>query len=274
MNFDELFPTRVSMARNSLKLTQSELAKKVGVVPRQIAAYEGGEAKPREKALNNLAVALGTSAEWLKSGVGDGPDISNVRKTITVPEIPLYTYDQAYGLYSGKANLVKTMAPIAFVTAPERANRKCFALSISGDSMESSEGVSFTNRSIITFDPGITPQNGDFVLAYLHNHQDVTFKQLIKINRSWYLHPLNPSYSDLALNDDMDIFAVAIHSQYDLYELRIRSKEDGLIKPTIDSLGEIYESDLGFKHKENKDLNNRLNKIESMLEKLIKKTSQ
>ncbi|MEI4896930.1 helix-turn-helix transcriptional regulator, partial [Klebsiella pneumoniae] len=77
--FDDSFPNRVSIARTALGLTQDELAQKVGVVRRQIAAYEGGEAKPRINALQNLAAALGTTTSWLTSGVGDGPDVSNVK---------------------------------------------------------------------------------------------------------------------------------------------------------------------------------------------------
>ena len=73
MNFDDQFPSRVSLARQSRGMTQAQLSKLAGVVQRQIAAYEGGEAKPRLRVLQALANALGTTAEWLALGEGQGP---------------------------------------------------------------------------------------------------------------------------------------------------------------------------------------------------------
>lgn len=40
MKFDEDFPKRVASARAQLGITQTQLAEMVGVVQRQIAAYE------------------------------------------------------------------------------------------------------------------------------------------------------------------------------------------------------------------------------------------
>ncbi len=123
MNFNDSFPRRVAAARNSLGLTQSELAKKVGVVTRQIAAYEGGEARPRINALNNLAAALGTTPEWLASGVGEAPDIARVRSTITLPLIPVITFVQAANLSSGG-----DVVGYDYIPAPRLAPDSSFAV--------------------------------------------------------------------------------------------------------------------------------------------------
>lgn len=269
MKIDDNFKTRITLARQSMGLTQGELAEKIGVVRRQVAAYEAGDSKPRERVLNNLAAALGATVEWLSSGVGESPDLKDIRKTITIPEIPVYSYDQAYGLFSGKPGITGTMAPLFYIPAPDNSTEKSFALSISGSSMESPCGISFLDRGIVTFDPMGKPTDKDFVLAYMHKAKDVTFKQLIRRNSKWYLHPLNPTFADVPLDKSMSIAGLAIHYQYDLgkYRLFNAHSDSGNL---MTKLGVQHEEMLGFVTKEDTSTNSRLDKIESMLEQLLK----
>lgn len=210
MNFDESFPKRVAIARNSLGLTQSELAKKVGIVPRQIAAYEGGEAKPREKALQNLAAALGTTIEWLTSGRGNGPNISDVKRTITLREIPVLDHIQVnieYGRsFRDEANIID------FVPSPPNAGEHAFAVKIEGSSMSSPAGISFPEGSIVTFDPDIEPRSGDFVLCAIYDAKLLTFKKLIHDQGALFLSSLNPTFPPFPI-EHCEIVGVAIHTQ-------------------------------------------------------------
>ncbi|CNL29150.1 TPA: LexA family protein [Yersinia enterocolitica] len=213
MNFDNSFPRRVALARNSLGLTQAELAKKVGVVHRQIAAYEGGEARPRDKVLNNLAAVLGTSSDWLKCGVGDGPNISNMRKTVTVREIPLLSWVQAISIAADDSTLDGSISD--FIPAPIGAGEKAFAITILGNSMDSPSGLSFPEGTIVCFDPDVEVKNGDFVLCSQLDGE-ATFKQLIFDQGKRYLRPLNREYMNCEIDESCKIIAVAIHSQMDL----------------------------------------------------------
>ena len=43
MQIDDSFSNRIAIARNALGLTQAQLADMVGIVRRQIAAYEAGD---------------------------------------------------------------------------------------------------------------------------------------------------------------------------------------------------------------------------------------
>ena len=69
------FPTRVATARKAAGLTQEQLAAQTDIPVRQIAVYENGDALPRHKSTNLLAVAMGVTLEWLATGAGDGPVI-------------------------------------------------------------------------------------------------------------------------------------------------------------------------------------------------------
>lgn len=264
MNFDESFPRRVSMARNAIGLTQSELAKKVGIVPRQIAAYEGGEARPRINALHNLAAALGTTPEWLTSGIGDPPNIAHVRSTITLPLIPVITFVQAANLWREDS-----IVGYDYIPAPRLASESVFAVKVEGDSMQSSSGISFPDGSTVIFDPDADPNNGDFVLCKLNESDDVTFKQLIIDQGKHYLHPLNPRYMNMPVNKNISIMGVAIELRNELsHDVSFLSKS-GMISSLMESISDTpvdMKNEFSSEH-----IAQRLDRIESMLNKLINK---
>ncbi|NHN53841.1 helix-turn-helix domain-containing protein [Providencia rettgeri] len=259
MNFDESFPKRVSMTRNSLGLTQAELAKKVGVVPRQIAAYEGGEANPREKALGNLAAALGTTPEWLATGRGIAPDIRLVKSTAVVPIMPVYTFKQ---LVEIPIHNIGIEFAAEYITSIDGTSVDSFGVIIDGESMQSSDGVGFPPGSIVIFDPYITPIDGDFILCKIQDENEVTFKKLIADQGVSYLKPLNEDYPDISFNNDLQIIGVATKS---IINLDFHSREK--LKAYSYSKNNANEK----KDKQLVSINKRLDKIESMLEHLLNK---
>ncbi|EBQ9794591.1 XRE family transcriptional regulator [Salmonella enterica subsp. enterica serovar Kottbus] len=174
MSFDSDFPKRIAQARTTVGLTQAALASLAGVVQRQIAAYEGGEAKPREKTLVRLASALGTSVEWLTTGNGEAPDLSQYIPTASLRQIPLITPEMIPSwVADGKLKTHK------FHPCNAEVSERAFAVEIIGDSMAKStnDGISFPPGSIVTFDPAEKVFNKDFVIALLENGM-TTFKQV------------------------------------------------------------------------------------------------
>ena len=62
------FSEKVKKLRKSLKLSQSELAEKIGVSTRSVAAYEAGTSYPRYKETYELlAAALGVDVNYLRT---------------------------------------------------------------------------------------------------------------------------------------------------------------------------------------------------------------
>lgn len=59
---------RVRARRESLGLTQNELAGELGVTHQHISRIEGGHAVPSLDLLVGLAAKLGTTADWLLTG--------------------------------------------------------------------------------------------------------------------------------------------------------------------------------------------------------------
>ena len=62
------FGEKVKRLRKDMKLSQSELAKKIGVSSRSVAGYEGGTSYPRyKKTYDALAAALGVDVNYLRT---------------------------------------------------------------------------------------------------------------------------------------------------------------------------------------------------------------
>lgn len=68
------FGDRMVGAREALGLGQAELARRLGVRRRTIAAWEDDRSEPRANRLQMLAGVLNVSIMWLLTGEGDGLD--------------------------------------------------------------------------------------------------------------------------------------------------------------------------------------------------------
>lgn len=283
MIFDDSFPGRVAIARSAIGMTQDELAQKVGVVRRQIAAYEGGEARPRIHALQNLAAALGTTTEWLTQGKGTGPDVSSVKRTVTVREIPVLTNVQSN--FESLDALLSSASIKDFIPLPLRAGENCFALEISGDSMSSAEGISFPHGSIVTFDSDLEAKNGDYVLGIVDGWKEAMFKQLIIDQGRAYLKTLDPRFP-MILADNLEVVGVAIHTQIiinrqmneqsltDAEFDRLIAERDKVNKDFWDNPNLTPEAHLDKRLKRLEEIADRLEKIiENDLEQAIKKST-
>jgi transcriptional regulator with XRE-family HTH domain len=69
------FPERLTALRKERKMTQPQLADKVGVHLSQIRRYESGESQPTLDVIRQLAIALSVSADMLVFEESErGPD--------------------------------------------------------------------------------------------------------------------------------------------------------------------------------------------------------
>ncbi|WP_447871988.1 helix-turn-helix domain-containing protein [Serratia fonticola] len=191
MKFDDEFPKRVASARAQLGITQTELAEMVGVVQRQIAAYENGESKPRMGSLMRLSKALSKPMTWLTQGEpllvlerGDAEphdeiaiiDIKDVSKWLD----PL----------QDRSALVKKLHKTTYILSD-----LSFAIVNSDPAMAfgDADGNGFPIGSIVYFEPNIDAEDQDFVLALLPNGSSI-FRQLFVGYGGPVLNPLDSRY--------------------------------------------------------------------------------
>lgn len=70
---------RIRRARESRGMQQKELAERLQVPPSTIYKYEKKGVRPNGERMGQIAVALGVTATWLATGIGDpAPDIDEV----------------------------------------------------------------------------------------------------------------------------------------------------------------------------------------------------
>ncbi|OIP83530.1 MAG: transcriptional regulator [Rhodobacterales bacterium CG2_30_65_12] len=68
------FGDRLAAAREAAELGQKELAKRIGVKAKTIAAWENDLSEPRANRLQMLSGLLNVSLVWLLTGAGEGVD--------------------------------------------------------------------------------------------------------------------------------------------------------------------------------------------------------
>lgn len=68
------FGDRLAAAREAANLTQKDLAKRLGVKAKTVAAWENDLSEPRANRLQMLAGLLNVSLMWMLTGAGDGVD--------------------------------------------------------------------------------------------------------------------------------------------------------------------------------------------------------
>lgn len=207
---NEGFAERLSSMRKTHLMTQTKLAQKVGLTQRQIAAYEAGQAKPREKTLLDLAFYLGVSATWLATGVKNNANIMNYTPTISQEQVALINLNCFNSSIFGKDNF--DTSELELYPLPDdfiNIHGSAFAIRMSGDSMEISKKLGIPNGSIVTFNMDAEIKSGDICLIEFDNIYSI--KQLFIDANQTTAHPLNTNYSDIILKKgEYKIIAKAI----------------------------------------------------------------
>lgn len=197
------FGDRLFDARKSAKLTQKELASKVGMS--QSALAEAEKTGQGSQYLAQLARALGVQSIWLATGKGPREQSASVTpfdaNAVIIPigtrRVPLISSIQA-GLWS---EIVDNFAPgdaEEWLITDLKCSDASFALTIKGNSME----PIFSDGDRVIIDPAVIPRPGSFVAAK-NGSEEATFKKYrprgISANGQdvFELVPLNDDYPSL-----------------------------------------------------------------------------
>ncbi|MDT7485875.1 helix-turn-helix domain-containing protein [Citrobacter koseri] len=194
---DDDFSGRVSSARAARSMTQMDLAAKVGVSQRQIAAYEGSQSKPRKGVLLKLAKSLGVTPEWLAHGftssVVNDPDGGIYVASVSQQSIiPIITLGMVADWMASPAD-DNECSEYHLTSLP--VSDKAFAIKNTDAAMSSSgaDGYGFPLGAMITFDPSVAVEDSDFVIALFDTGKAI-FRQFLTGYGESTLAPLNPRY--------------------------------------------------------------------------------
>ncbi|HPQ23003.1 MAG TPA: S24 family peptidase [Candidatus Paceibacterota bacterium] len=213
---------RIKKFRESLGLTQSEFARRLGYSPTFVYQLENGYSNAGLKVLKKISETFNVPITELISNedqyviTEDDESLINkiirtlnqeekekllktiyMLKKIPLREIPILGYVSA----GSPLELEDILYPIDTITMPDREVKDVsFALIVKGDSMKN---LGIEDGDILLVNPDIQVENGSLVIAIINNK--VTFKKLKKEKDKVFLLPANDNYQPIELTPDMDI---------------------------------------------------------------------
>ncbi|HHQ4654127.1 TPA: LexA family protein [Aeromonas hydrophila] len=179
----ETINDRISARRRAQKMSQDELAKRIGITRVSISKWESGLNQPKGRYLNDLAAALGVTVDWLLTGDGEArgqpapevmPGYHNVEPAV-IPQgtrVPVLSYVQAGHWHEMCEQATAFDGNVEYVVAGVELGPCGFGLWVRGDSM----APQFKEGDLVIVDPDISPKAGDFVVAS-NGKEEATFKK-------------------------------------------------------------------------------------------------
>lgn len=174
---------RLREARGVYRLSQGDLARKIGITPAAISQWESGQVqsmKPRN--LLAAARALGVDVNWLVYGKGrmrKGGTAASTRICI-VPWGDAARFDEAVS--EGKCT--------EYVDAAFDPSDDLFAVIMPDTSME----PMIHRGATLVVDSGMEPRPADYVLARHMETGDISCRQLVRDGGLCYLKAENQAY--------------------------------------------------------------------------------
>lgn len=207
---------RIRARRKELRLTQKDLASRVGVSHVAISQWEKDETAPRGDNLLRLSEALGCAPSYLHNG--DGSESNVTPGTVDFRAVPIISYVQA-GYWTAECTIRSIEGDIEFLHTNMELSDSAFTLIIKGDSMK----PEFREGDAVVIDPEVQPLPGDFVVAK-NGEEEALFKKyrprgIIDGKDVFELVPLNEDYPTLR-SDQVQIRIIGTMVEHRRYRKR------------------------------------------------------
>ncbi|WP_193771186.1 LexA family protein [Candidatus Magnetaquicoccus inordinatus] len=213
---------RIQTARKQAKLTQKELADRVGISQTAVHKLECGRSKSSRNTVS-IALTCGVDPIWLDSGRGEmslvganpGMNQNDINKATEEGEIyrvpifarlPLISWEDASRLCAEPIESFHPQSVEAWIPIAPRSSDRTFALRVHDDSME----PEFREGDTIIVDPSQPGKHNQFLVARVEGDHMATFKQLIVIGNRTYLKPLNSRYPLLDIQSTIRVCGVVV----------------------------------------------------------------
>jgi SOS-response transcriptional repressor LexA len=169
---------RLKIARLEKGISQTELAKGVGVSQAAIGALEKRGSRSCGYTAQ-LAKLLGVSIEWLATGVGESTRRGSIQQT----PIPVISWETIFTTER------KVESYVPFYGTLDMEADECFGVRVTGISME----PEFKDGDTVIVDTLKEPKHNDFVIANIDGQP--TLKQLVIEEGRLFLRALNPAWT-------------------------------------------------------------------------------
>lgn len=177
---------RIKRVREELGLSQTVIAKRIGVTRSAVSQWESGQTQEISAAnLRLLAKALNKSMEWLVDGGPEEGFLAHAPKRLC----PILQSDE---ISEGWGDLNRKEDWMGFVDGPDNAGPRSFAIVVNGKSME----PEFQEGEIVVIDPEKIPKNNDFVVVIIEGRKKPVIRRFVKSDDRIYLECINPVYGE------------------------------------------------------------------------------
>ncbi|WP_370555046.1 LexA family protein [Edwardsiella tarda] len=204
--------SRILKRRKELKLSQVTLSKAVGVSNVAISQWERDETAPRGDALLALARELLCPAEYLVNGTPADTPLAIPVALQPKGKYPLLSWTLVNHGSLAIRSYTREKAEHWYSTTVD-CSAASFWLTVEGDSMTATAGLSIPEGTAILVDPDRNPTNGKLVVAASPSGDEAIFKRYILDVGKKYLKPLNTMYSMVEINDNYEIIGVVVEAR-------------------------------------------------------------
>jgi len=195
----ETLSVRLAQAMRLLNISQSELARRIGIKP-QVIQYLCTSNATRSKFSFDIADALGINVDWLIAG--HGKMIEGVVPMEHMLRVPLIEWSQ---IISWPHQASQNIQPISYINTQIDFGKQCYAVKVNDSSMS----PRFEIGTILIVEPEVPWQEKDFVIAITEFSETPIIRQLIGKNEKLFLMPTNTIlYKEVILNEDTRIVGV------------------------------------------------------------------
>lgn len=183
--------SRIRKAREAKGLSPANLGKAIGVSRTTIENWEKDTHHPTPKQVPKLISALGMRpSEFNRYGAGGvGPVGPTAKKQVLVP---LIAWSDLRLIQAGKLSMAGVRKP----RLVEAAAAESVALQVNDNSME----PTFREGERVFIDPGINPQENDYVVARLASGEHLLRRYLLRRSGAFDLVAENPDFQTLTVN--------------------------------------------------------------------------
>ena len=192
MSFSEL----LKQCRKGQRISQAELAARLGVTQQAVGKWESGKASPDPATVARIAEILGTTADYLLGLYRPGPSLTEPESRFfggyaesLIPVIG--TVKAGYGAFAFEEDYGKEYARVK-----DPANY--FYLVVRGDSME----PRIRDGDLALVHRQDTLESGDLGVIIYGDEAEGTLKRYIQRGNSVVLQPFNPEYSELVIKGE------------------------------------------------------------------------
>lgn len=196
MEFHERLSEILSQKKKSENLSDSEVARRMGVQRQVIYDWKKGRSKPSVEKIPALAAAINVPASYF---LGEKqPEIIDITKWVKlkiIGKVPAGVALEAIEEYEGE-----------IIVPPEDAKPGYFALKVQGESMH----PRVLSGDVVVVAPNLEPQNGQVVVTRVNGEGEVTLKEFQRDGETILLVPENKAFQTKVFRPGSDLKIVGV----------------------------------------------------------------